>query len=35
MLSPKENYLAVVNHEKPGFDPDIALDVIMVGGAFG
>ena len=34
MLSPKENYLAVLNHEKPDFVPDIALDAIMVGGAF-
>lgn len=34
MLSPKENYLAVLNHEKPDFVPDMALDVIMVGGAF-
>ena len=35
MLSPKENYLAVVNHEKPDFVPDIALDAVMAGGAFG
>lgn len=34
MLSPKENYLAVINHEKPDFVPDIALDAIMAGGAF-
>lgn len=34
MLSPKENYLAVLNHEKPDFVPDVALDVMMVGGAF-
>ena len=34
MLTPKENYLAVLNHEKPDYVPDVALDACMVGGAF-
>lgn len=27
VLTPKENYLAVLNHEKPDFVPDVALDI--------
>ena len=34
MLTPKENYLAVLNHEKPDFVPDMCLDTIGCGGAF-
>lgn len=34
MMSPRENYLAVLNHEKPDFVPDLCMDAAMVGGAF-
>ncbi len=34
MLSPRDNYFAAVNHEKPDYVPDIMQDAIMVGGAF-
>lgn len=33
MLSPKENYLAVLHHQSADYVPDLALDVAMVGGA--
>lgn len=33
MLTPRENYLAVLNHETADYVPDLALDAAMVGGA--
>lgn len=33
MLSPRENYLAVLNHQSADYVPDLALDAAMVGGA--
>lgn len=33
MLTPRENYLAVLNHESADYVPDAALDAAMVGGA--
>ncbi len=32
MLTPKENYLAVLHHQKPDYVPDMCLDAVMVGG---
>ena len=34
MLSAKENYLAMLNHQSYDYIPDMALDVSMAGGAF-
>ena len=33
MYTPRENYLAVLNHEKPDFVPDMIMDTISLGGA--
>ncbi|MCI8673012.1 MAG: hypothetical protein HFI89_05935 [Lachnospiraceae bacterium] len=33
MLTPRENYLAVINHEAADYVPNIATDAAMVGGA--
>lgn len=34
MLTPKENYLAALNHEATDYVPNIITDAVMVGGAF-
>lgn len=34
MLSPRDNYLAMLNHESYDYMPDLCLDAAMAGGAF-